>query len=152
MPDGLTHNIPEVVGRFTIAVEAARLLGGARAVVGSSVQYARYVHEGTRPHTIYPRSKQALYWKGAASPVASVNHPGTRPNPFLTDALEDAKHTITGHLQAAFDAVFGGAAAHTAVDGLQKAGLAVQAAGMRRAPVRTGTLRRSLHTEIFGRT
>ena len=31
---------------------------------------------------------EALYWPGAAHPVAQVNHPGTRPQPFLRPAIE----------------------------------------------------------------
>ena len=41
-----------------------------------------YVTEGTAPHKIRPRTKGALYWEGAPHPVLSVNHPGTRANPF----------------------------------------------------------------------
>lgn len=49
--------------------------------------YAAYVELGTGPHVIYPKDKQALYWKGAAHPVGKVNHPGSRPRPFLRPAL-----------------------------------------------------------------
>ena len=49
--------------------------------------YAAYVELGTRPHEIRPSSKQALFWEGAAHPVAAVHHPGTRPQPFLRPAL-----------------------------------------------------------------
>jgi HK97 gp10 family phage protein len=56
--------------------------------VGSNVNYAADVEYGTAPHVIVPRNKKALYWKGAAHPVAKVNHPGTRPQPFMGPALE----------------------------------------------------------------
>lgn len=46
------------------------------------VSYAKFVHDGTRPHLILPRVKKALYWPGADHPVRRVNHPGTPPNPF----------------------------------------------------------------------
>lgn len=49
--------------------------------------YAAYVELGTRPHEIRPTEKKALYWPGAAHPVGKVNHPGTRPQPFLRPAL-----------------------------------------------------------------
>jgi hypothetical protein len=48
-----------------------------------TASYAPFVEFGTRPHTILPTSKQALYWPGADHPVRSVNHPGTKPNPFM---------------------------------------------------------------------
>jgi len=56
--------------------------------VGSrDVNYATDVEMGTAPHVITPRNKKALYWPGAAHPVARVNHPGTQPRPYLRPAL-----------------------------------------------------------------
>ena len=56
--------------------------------VGSlDVNYATDVEMGTSPHVIKPRFKRALYWEGADHPVARVNHPGTRPQPYLRPAL-----------------------------------------------------------------
>jgi HK97 gp10 family phage protein len=55
--------------------------------VGTNVNYAEDVEKGTRPHRIYPRKKKALYWPGAMHPVAYVDHPGTRPQPFLEPAI-----------------------------------------------------------------
>jgi HK97 gp10 family phage protein len=63
---------------------------GARfydVTVGTNVNYAEDVEKGTRPHRIYPRKKKALYWPGAMHPVAYVDHPGTRPQPFLEPAI-----------------------------------------------------------------
>ena len=48
-----------------------------------TASYAPFVEFGTRPHVILPKEKQALFWPGAAHPVRSVNHPGTRANPFM---------------------------------------------------------------------
>ncbi len=62
--------------------------GGLNAIVGTNVAYAVFVHEGTRPHVI--RGNPWLYWKGAAHPVRQVNHPGTRANRFLVNALPAA--------------------------------------------------------------
>lgn len=56
--------------------------------VGSlDCNYATDVEMGTAPHVITPRNKKALYWPGAAHPVARVNHPGTQPAPYLRPAL-----------------------------------------------------------------
>ncbi|MFF8447876.1 HK97-gp10 family putative phage morphogenesis protein [Streptomyces leeuwenhoekii] len=57
-------------------------------VVGTNVNYAAAVEYGTSPHVIKPTTKKALYWPGAAHPVAQVNHPGTRAQPFLRPAIE----------------------------------------------------------------
>lgn len=55
--------------------------------------YARFVHEGTRPHIIRPRRAKALsfFWPKAGRQVffAHVNHPGTRANAFLRDAVDE---------------------------------------------------------------
>lgn len=56
--------------------------------VGSlDCNYSTDVELGTPPHVILPRNKKALYWPGAAHPVAKVNHPGTEPRPYLRPAL-----------------------------------------------------------------
>lgn len=56
--------------------------------VGSrDVNYSTDVELGTAPHVITPKNKKALHWPGADHPVARVNHPGTRPFPYLRPAL-----------------------------------------------------------------
>lgn len=53
--------------------------------------YSLAVHEGSRPHVIRPRRARVLTWgKGAGRVFAtSVNHPGSRPRPWLLNALKD---------------------------------------------------------------
>jgi HK97 gp10 family phage protein len=63
-------------GRFTFTV-----------TIGTNVEYAADVEYGTAPHVIYPKDKKALFWPGAAHPVAKVNHPGTRAQPFMRPAV-----------------------------------------------------------------
>lgn len=60
---------------------------GLFAEIGSKVPYARFLEEGTRPHTIRPRTKKALAWKTARHPVKLVHHPGTKPYRVLVRAL-----------------------------------------------------------------
>lgn len=56
--------------------------------VGSTdCNYSVYIEMGTAAHIITPSNKKALYWPGARHPVAKVNHPGTRPYPYLRPAL-----------------------------------------------------------------
>lgn len=56
--------------------------------VGSlDCNYATDVEMGTAAHVILPRNKKALHWPGADHPVARVNHPGTKPQPYLRPAL-----------------------------------------------------------------
>lgn len=59
--------------------------------VGSDDPVALWHHEGTESHPITPVSAPRLvfYWKkvGAVVTALRVNHPGTKPNRFLLDAL-----------------------------------------------------------------
>ena len=64
-------------------------------VVGTNVPYSKIVEEGSKPHIIRPKNKRALYWKGARHPVMSVNHPGTRPYPYLRPAIVANRAGIT---------------------------------------------------------
>jgi len=59
-----------------------------------TASYAPYVEFGTKPHVILPKEKMALYWPGAAHPVARVNHPGTKANPFLERIISNAQPDI----------------------------------------------------------
>ena len=61
---------------------------GLFAQIGSNVKYAVYLEEGTRPHIIRPRIKQALNWPTARHPVKFVRHPGTRAYRVLQRAAE----------------------------------------------------------------
>jgi hypothetical protein len=82
--------------RDSIVVRLAR--GGPQgvsAIVGSEDPIALWHHEGTVPHVIVPRRRRWLvfYWRrvGAVVFAKRVNHPGTRPNRFLTNALPAAR-------------------------------------------------------------
>ena len=61
-------------------------------LVGPSVEYARYVVEGTGPHIIRPAGKKALYWSGVAHPSRFVRHPGTAPNDFVGRAKDTVEN------------------------------------------------------------
>jgi len=56
--------------------------------VGNSalIDYAVYVYYGTKPHVILPKKKKAL--KTPYGVFKKVNHPGTKANPYLDDALD----------------------------------------------------------------
>lgn len=58
--------------------------------VGSNRKIAELHHEGTRPHVIRARNAKALRYESDNGEVVfakSVNHPGTKPNRYLTDNL-----------------------------------------------------------------
>jgi len=91
-------NTGNLRGSITSAVVSRGLT--VSGTVGTPVHYAVYVHEGTRPHEILPRTPGGvLTWK--AGPGSGENragprlyarrtfHPGTRPQPFLRRAMDD---------------------------------------------------------------
>ena len=64
-------------------------IGNLEATIHTSnVKYAVMVEKGTKAHIIKPKSKKALYWKGASHPVKQVNHPGSKAKPYLIPAFE----------------------------------------------------------------
>lgn len=62
-----------------------------RVVVGSDLEYARYVNDGTAPHRIRVRNARALRFTVGGRVVYAryVDHPGTRAQPFLDRALRE---------------------------------------------------------------
>lgn len=61
--------------------------------VTSTADYSLYVIKGTRPHKITGNPLLGFFWPKAGSFVVfhSVNHPGTKPNNFLSRALRAAR-------------------------------------------------------------
>jgi len=68
---------------------------GVKVLVGSEDPIALWHHEGTPPHVIRARRKPMLvfYWPkvGRVVRFKQVNHPGTQPNRYLSDALQDLR-------------------------------------------------------------
>lgn len=94
---------PVKTGRLKTSIRAS--FSPLRASISPHVPYAIYVHEGTKPHIIRPRSKKALYWKGALHPVRSVNHPGTKANPFMQNGLNNAKEKVNDTFKKEVDKI-----------------------------------------------
>ncbi len=65
--------------------------GQVYGLVANDVEYAAHVHDGTRPHTIRPRRPGGVLrfeTGGQAVFATAVRHPGTRPQPWLREAME----------------------------------------------------------------
>lgn len=78
--------------RASIRLERRSLLGlRMRWTVGSDVEYAAMVNDGTRPHKIRPKNAKALRFVVGGRVVYArvVNHPGTKAQPFLDRALRE---------------------------------------------------------------
>lgn len=81
-----TGNLRRTIQTDPIQVQGNQVIGG----VSVTANYARFVHDGTAPHVIRPRRARALRWQGAGGRAVFamiVHHPGTRPRPFLLNAL-----------------------------------------------------------------
>ena len=87
------HRVPVLTGHLgkSIAEDAQtwpspmHVKGGVTA----HAKYARYVHDGTRPHIIRPKNPGGVLrftMNGHVVFARSVNHPGTRARPFLRNA------------------------------------------------------------------
>lgn len=65
---------------------------GIKTEIIASQKYAEGVHEGTKPHVIRPKNKKFLSWMGPGGRIfaRSVNHPGSKPRPWLLQATRSA--------------------------------------------------------------
>lgn len=61
--------------------------------------YTPFVIHGTAPHDIYPVHAKALFWPGAAHPVAFVHHPGTKADDFPGRAFDRTQGEIDAILE-----------------------------------------------------
>lgn len=82
----ITHNLQAATTIENIDDYTARVYPDE-----GTAPYAEFVILGTSPHMIFPKSAGALFWDGADHPVASVLHPGTKPNPYFDRGAEAAK-------------------------------------------------------------
>jgi hypothetical protein len=76
-----------------------------------TASYAPYVEFGTAPHTILPKNKKTLFWPGAAHPVRSVHHPGTKPNAFMERIVTESQGEINDQFGAALNLIVAAIAA-----------------------------------------
>lgn len=65
-------------------------------------KYGPMIHMGTPPHVILPRYKKVLRWSGGDGFVFAkhVRHPGTKPDPFLYDAIRGTDGEIQNMVKA----------------------------------------------------
>jgi phage gpG-like protein len=80
-------------------------LSNTSVEVGTDRLYAAWQQFGTKPYTILPSSKKALWWPGASHPVKRVNHPGIPARPFFPfsesgEMTEAARARVTSAARA----------------------------------------------------
>jgi hypothetical protein len=74
----------------------ARFTSKFPTAVGVAASYARVVVEGSAPHEIRPANGGVLAFMIAGKMIFApiVHHPGTKPNPFMQNALEEAQSKV----------------------------------------------------------
>jgi hypothetical protein len=75
--------------RSSIHMRQGREVAGQKVTIGSDLSYALAHHEGTRPHIIVPNEANILRFSSGGRVIYThkVNHPGTKPNKYLSDQL-----------------------------------------------------------------
>lgn len=93
----LTGALRASLGTFytTSGGELEARIGANPGPVDQGIGYGYFMHEGTQRHWITPRRPGGylhFYWKKQGHWVRTkrVNHPGTKPIPYLTPWLEEA--------------------------------------------------------------
>lgn len=69
------------------------IVSGDSVRVGPSASYGPFVELGTAPHMIFPFNAHCLAFFAGGGMVFSayVHHPGTRPQPFISVAAQEAQ-------------------------------------------------------------
>lgn len=75
--------------RDSIKMLHYRTTYGQNLKIGSEVSHALMHHNGTRPHIIRPDTAQIMRFSAGGRVIYTreVQHPGTRPNRYLSDQL-----------------------------------------------------------------
>lgn len=84
---------PKKTGRLARSIKVTYYYGlNPYVTIGSDLDYAKDVHDGTRPHLIAPEKARVLRFvvRGRVIYAREVHHPGTRPNKFLERHLRKA--------------------------------------------------------------
>ena len=110
-----THRYTDRTGDATASIDSGVTSvhnGGADGIVECSVPYGRYLADGTKPHDIDPIDpERPLRFQVGGRWVSTyhVSHPGTKPDPFMDNALEAADAALGTDIDAAIDAAFASA-------------------------------------------
>jgi hypothetical protein len=126
-------------------------LAGLDLQVVLGAPYARFVLEGTRPHTITARRPGGmLRFEGRGGPVfrRSVRHPGTRPNPFVQRAYERRRLEYERRIVTEQARGFNAANPHAGPRSIRLFGNILQHDVQVEAPHRTGELARSVSVRV----
>jgi HK97 gp10 family phage protein len=81
---------------------SSRMTGPSSAVIESRASYSAFVDQGTRPHTIVARNSRVLANKRTGQFFGRVvKHPGTRKQPYFTNAVQGNESFMNNELKVA---------------------------------------------------
>jgi hypothetical protein len=84
---------PKRSGKFAAGIRFRTTAGTNSVGLTASVPQplGDWIIKGTPPHVISGRPYLSFFWERAGRRVVfrSVNHPGTKPNPFIRDAYDE---------------------------------------------------------------
>lgn len=85
---------------------SSRMTGKASAEIVSKAKYSAYVDQGTRPHIIRVKNARVLANRRTGRIFGRVvKHPGTRKQPYFTDAVTGNEKFLNDNLQSAMQNV-----------------------------------------------
>lgn len=104
----LVPKVSEALKDSIQALPAHSAGANLEAEIIADAPHALSIHDGSRPHIIRARRAGVLAWPAAGGMrfATWVNHPGTRPYPFLEMALELRAPDIESALDNAYAAAF----------------------------------------------
>lgn len=103
-----THKYKDRSGALTGAISGRVLMSTTGAAFGemrASKEYASYVEGGTEPHIIEPRRAKMLRFviNGRTVFASKVNHPGTKPFPFMGQAYLKAQRVLQSRIEVGIE-------------------------------------------------
>lgn len=106
-----THEFVSRTGQAEGSI-AVRVNGSGSHVEGTvftALPHAVYQHEGTRAHTILPKSKKVLRWSDGGQFVFAKRSQvsGIKKDPFIYNALEKERPAIVSRFKKITDALGG---------------------------------------------
>ena len=95
----MEHRYKQRHGRLKDAVQTVVGESGMEARIyldGNVAPYAVFIHEGIKPHDIFPNRRKVLRWVDGNKFLFAkrVRFPGWDPDPFIYDAFESNQETI----------------------------------------------------------
>ncbi len=98
------HRFVTRTGEAEASIETSVDVNGGHltGIVYTALPHAVFLHQGTRSHTVVPRTKMALRWSDGGSFVFAKRSQvaGIQGDPYLYNALADERASIVSRFEA----------------------------------------------------